>query len=61
MNIKEQLEFILKEYTKDGGEGCINCEFNEYKDGQRNYCSEHNKTVTDYDEVCEDYCEQGSI
>lgn len=41
-------------------EGCINCEFNEYREGIRNYCSEHERYVKDCDPPCKAYVEEGS-
>ncbi|HEY5583489.1 MAG TPA: hypothetical protein VIK78_03250 [Ruminiclostridium sp.] len=42
---------------------CANCEYNEYgkygKDCERNYCSLHDKIITDCDKPCKHYLEQG--
>ncbi|MGS0763155.1 hypothetical protein [Syntrophomonas curvata] len=60
-SIQEKLELITKEISKDGTEGCINCDFSEYRNGKRNYCTMHDKIITEYDPPCKDYMEQGSL
>lgn len=57
---EEELEFIIRDFSTDGRDGCINCEFNEYRDGIKNYCSEHERYVKDYDPPCKAYVEEGS-
>lgn len=60
MDDKEMLEFINSDASGEGTEGCINCEFNEYRDGGSNYCSEYERYVKDYDPPCKAYVEKGS-
>ncbi|HYF81541.1 MAG TPA: hypothetical protein VEB00_00730 [Clostridia bacterium] len=57
---EEKQESIIKDLSRDSAEGCINCEFNEYRDGISNFCSEHERYVKDYDPPCKAYVEQGS-
>lgn len=61
VSIKEKLETIIKDLAKEGGEGCCNCQFCIYKDGERNYCEEHDEHVDPNDEACKDYLEQGTF
>lgn len=58
--IEEKPDCNTGELPEDRIEGCINCEFNEPRDGVRNYCSEHEKYVKDYDPPCKAYVEEGS-
>lgn len=48
-----------KESSEATTEGCINCEFLEYRNGMGNYCSEHERYVSDSDSPCENYVEHG--
>lgn len=56
----EKLELVIRDLPRESIEGCMNCEFIEYRDGIRNYCSEHERYVKDYDPPCKAYVEQGS-
>ncbi len=58
--VDEKLESTTDDLPGDSTEGCMNCEFNEYRDGISNYCSEHEKYVKDCDPPCKAYVEQGS-
>jgi len=60
LSTKEEVEYTVGDLPGDNTEGCINCEFIEFRDGTRNYCSEHEKYVKDYDPPCKAYVEQGS-
>lgn len=60
LSINEKLEFTDRDLPGDSAEGCTNCEFIEYRDGIRNYCSEHERYVKEYDPPCKSYVEQGS-
>jgi hypothetical protein len=59
-SIKEKLEFTSGDLPSDNIEGYINCEFIEYRDDIRNYCSEYEKYVKEYDPPCKAYVGQGS-
>lgn len=57
---EEKHESMDTDLHMDGLEGCINCEFNECRDGIKNYCSEYERYVKENDPPCKAYVENGS-
>lgn len=53
-------EATVSDISGDNIEGCMNCEFNEYRHGVGSYCSEHEKYIRDSDPPCKAYVENGS-